>query len=417
MKYLFDLDGTITSVETLPIIAHHFGCEDKLEELTAHTVAGNVPFIESFIRRVNILGKYSVAETAELLAQAPLYPELARFIREHASDCIVVTGNLTCWCEKLFKKLGCQCYGSEAECENDRVIKLKHILRKEQIVAQYQALGETVVFIGDGNNDLEAMRQANISIASGLTHHPAQSLLSICDYVIYNEQALCRQLRQLSGEWEQEKSVVIMCAGIGSRLGLGLTKALVQMNGASLISWQLRLFSHVKDLRIVIGFQGREIIDEVLRYREDVIFCYNHHYFETKAGASFFLGARHANPESVAWDGDLLVHPDDVQKILSTPGEFICYADISSEDTVCVSVDEEGKVLSFSRQGGDYEWTGPACMDKAHLLYSSQHLYHMFEPMCPLRGMKVRAYDIDTYNDYVRVAEITKDWNVAPPTL
>ena len=33
------------------------------------------------------------------------------------------------------------------------------------------------------------------------------------------------------------KSVVISSAGIGSRLGLGLTKALLQINGRSLISW------------------------------------------------------------------------------------------------------------------------------------------------------------------------------------
>jgi len=59
------------------------------------------------------------------------------------------------------------------------------------------------------------------------------------------------------------KSVVISCAGIGSRLGLGLTKALVQINGRSLISWQLELFKDVEDIRIVIGFQANDIIEEV----------------------------------------------------------------------------------------------------------------------------------------------------------
>ena len=38
------------------------------------------------------------------------------------------------------------------------------------------------------------------------------------------------------------KSVVITCAGIGSRLGLGTTKALIDINGKSLIHWQLDLF-------------------------------------------------------------------------------------------------------------------------------------------------------------------------------
>lgn len=410
MKFLFDLDGTVTSSETLPIIANHFKCVEQISELTARTIQGNVPFIESFIRRVNILGAYSVSETSKLLAEVPLYPEIARFIKTHKEDCIIVTGNLTCWCEGLFKKIGCQCYGSEAECEGDRVVKLKTILRKEQIVDQYKALGETVVFIGDGNNDLEAMRHANISIATGMTHNPAQSLLSITDYVVFDEKALVRQLKQLSGECDNEKSVVISCAGIGSRLGLGLTKALVEINGKSLISWQLKLFKDVKDVRIVIGFQGGEIIEEVRKYRNDVIFCYNHRYFETKTGASYYLGARHANHFTLEWDGDLLVHPDDVRQLLAAEGEFICYAEKSSDDAVFVQTNEEGKVLCFSRETGDYEWTGPACMDKSHLTYCSQNVYNMFEPLCPMKGIKVRAYDIDTYNDYIRVSEITKDW-------
>ncbi len=410
MKFLFDLDGTITSEETLPVIANHFNCKEEIAELTIRTVAGNVPFIESFIRRVNILGKYSIKDTCDLLAQVPLYPELSQFINSHHADCIIVTGNLTCWCEGLFKKIGCKCYGSEAIIDGDHVVKLKSILRKEDIVDQYRALGETVVFIGDGNNDLEAMRHANISIATGLTHNPAQSLLSICDYLIFNEHALCRQLRQLCGEYEDQKSVVISCAGIGSRLGLGLTKALVQINGSSLISWQLKLFKSVKDLRLVIGFQGGEIIDEVRKYRDDVIFCYNQRYFETKTGASFYLGARHANDFSLEWDGDLLVHPDDVKRILNTDGEFICYAEKSSDEAVWVQTDEQGQVYAFSRERGDYEWTGPACISKANLTYSSQNVFNMFEPFLPMRGIKVRAYDIDTYNDYQRVQEITKDW-------
>lgn len=410
MKFLFDLDGTVTSQETLPVIAGHFRCQDEITDLTKRTVAGNVPFIESFIRRVNILGKYSVKETSDLLAQVPLYPELKQFIDAHRSDCIIVTGNLTCWCEGLFRIIGCQCYGSSAELEDDRVVKLKSILRKEEIVDRYRALGETVVFIGDGNNDLEAMRHANISIATGLTHNPAQSLLAICDYVVFNERALCRQLKQLCGEHGSQKSVVISCAGIGSRLGLGLTKALVQINGSSLISWQLKLFKNVEDLRLVIGFQGSEIIEEVRKYRDDVVFCYNQRYFETKTGASFYLGARHANDYSLEWDGDLLVHPDDVKRVLETEGEFICYAEKSSDEAVWVQTDEHGRVHAFSRERGDYEWTGPACISKNNLTYSSQNVFNMFEPFLPMNGIKVRAYDIDTYNDYQRVQEITKGW-------
>lgn len=208
------------------------------------------------------------------------------------------------------------------------------------------------------------------------------------------------------------KSVVISCAGIGSRLGLGLTKALVNINGRSLISWQLELFKEVPDIRIVVGFQANDIISEVLKYRKDAIFIFNHRYFETKTGASFFLGARHANDYVLEWDGDLLVHPEDVKTILNTRGEFLCYSEKTSDDAVYVKTDESGNVLQFSKTDGDFEWTGPACIKKENLFYCSQNVYNMFEPYLPMKGIKVRAYDIDTYNDYIRVSEIIKNWEL-----
>jgi choline kinase len=208
------------------------------------------------------------------------------------------------------------------------------------------------------------------------------------------------------------KSVVISCAGIGSRLGLGQTKALININGKSLIAWQLEAFKDVEDLRIVIGYQANEVVQEVLKFRNDVTFVYNHRYFETKTGSSFYLGARHGKEYAVEWDGDLLVHPDDVKRILSEEGEFICYAPKTSDEAVFVKVDEKGNVLSFSREDGDYEWTGPACIKKEKLLeeYSYDNVFNQLEPYLPMRGFKVMAYDIDTYDDYQRVLELTKGW-------
>ena len=197
MKFLFDLDGTVTSVETLPVIAEHFNVEDEIMELTRQTVQGNVPFVESFIRRVGILGKLPVTEVNDLLTGVPLYPQLQEFIAANKQHCVIVTGNLSCWCEGLMKRIGCEYYCSEGLVENNQVVKLKTILRKEQVVDTFKAAGETVVFVGDGNNDLEAMRHADIAIAAGLTHSPAKSLFAITDYLFYDESALCRQLNLL----------------------------------------------------------------------------------------------------------------------------------------------------------------------------------------------------------------------------
>ena len=195
-KFLFDLDGTVTKQETLPLIAKAFGVEE-IEGLTKETVAGNVPFIESFIRRVYLLKDLPVDEVAQLLGTVELYPRLAEFILNHREACGIATGNLSCWICSLVRRLGCACYASEAVVESNRVQKLTTILRKESVVQRLKEEGHRVVFVGDGNNDVEAMRIADRSIAAALTHSPAAGVLSVADYLVLDEVALCRQLSQL----------------------------------------------------------------------------------------------------------------------------------------------------------------------------------------------------------------------------
>lgn len=196
-KFIFDLDGTITAQETLPIISKHFGIEQEINELTAQTIQGNIPFIESFIKRVHILGKLPVNQIDDLLEKVELYPKVFEFIQANRENCIIATGNLECWIKKLMKKIGCNYYCSEGLIENNKIVKLTKILKKENVVEMYKNNTERVVFIGEGNNDMEAMRIADISIASGLTHKPAKSVLSVAGYLVYSEEALCRQLNQL----------------------------------------------------------------------------------------------------------------------------------------------------------------------------------------------------------------------------
>ncbi len=206
------------------------------------------------------------------------------------------------------------------------------------------------------------------------------------------------------------KSVVITCAGIGSRLGLGTTKALIDINGKSLIHWQLDLFQDVEDIRIVVGFEANRVIEEVRKYRPDAIFVYNHDYFNTKTGTSYYLGAKDGNEYAMEYDGDLLVHPDDVKMLLAKEGEWIAYADKRSEDAVYLSLNEQGEVTGFSRDNGDYEWTGPCCLHRDKIQYTSGNVFNVLEPYIPLPGVKIRACDIDTYGDYQKAIEFIKGW-------
>ena len=407
--FLFDLDGTVTSKETLPLISHHFQIDDKIDVLTKETINGNIPFIESFIRRVNILGKLPVSEIDTLLVDVPLSSKVMQFIDEHKSSCAIVTGNFKGWVEKLVQKIGCQSFSSDALVEDDKVVKLTHILKKEEVVKQYKAEGKTVVFVGDGNNDAEAMREADISIACGTVHYPAKSVLMVADYAVFDEDALYRLLNQIYSN-QSGKSIVLSCAGIGSRLGLGQSKVLIDINGEPLINWHLKMFKDFEDLRIVIGFQANDIIKSVLKKRKDIIFVYNHNYFDTKTGTSYYLGARHGNEYAIEWDGDLIVHPDDVELCLNHSGEYVGCSKSISDDPVYVKCDEHNQVVSFSRENGDFEWTGPALLAKDKVKYTSSNVFNQIEEYLPLPTLQVRAQDIDTYDDYKRAVEVMKEW-------
>ena len=198
MKFLFDLDGTVTQQETLPIIARHFGAEGDMAQLTEQAVRGAVPYEQSLRNRVMMLRDCSVKEVAKLLASVPLYEKIYQFISEHKAQCAVVTSNIDCWCSSLIQRLGCQGFCSQAITCDDKLVEIASIIKKELIVDHFKEQGETVVFIGDGNNDLQAMQNAHIAIAAGLSNPPAPCLIPIANHIAKDQQSLYNTLINLT---------------------------------------------------------------------------------------------------------------------------------------------------------------------------------------------------------------------------
>lgn len=198
LKFVFDLDGTITQRETLPIIARHFGVHGEIGPLTERTIAGDIPFVESFVRRVEILGDFSVGEIDALLGQVELFDGMMRFIDEHAGDCAIATGNLDVWTRTLLRRFPCVFYASSGTVIDDKIVTLDTVLDKAVVVEALQHAGHKVVYIGDGHNDAGAMRRAEFSIACGLVHTPAKSVLAAADRVIFCENDMVELLASLA---------------------------------------------------------------------------------------------------------------------------------------------------------------------------------------------------------------------------
>lgn len=207
------------------------------------------------------------------------------------------------------------------------------------------------------------------------------------------------------------RTVIISCAGMGNRLGLGTTKALVEVDGKPLIIRHLEYLKNESDIRIVIGYQAEKVIEVVNQYRKDILFVFNHDFKNTGTGASVALASKYANEYVLSLDGDMLIHPDDMKKILTCEHEFVGGNTIESDDPwMLQTFEQDGKemVSAFSHCMGNYEWNGITQMVSNKMIKGIGHVFQIIEPFLPIEFMELRTREIDTINDYERAVQWVK---------
>lgn len=198
--FLFDLDATVTKEEILPALAEQVGLLEEMREMTEKTMRGEIPFQSSFLARVEMLKTIPVSRVAEIVEKTPLNEELVQFIHAHASRCYIVTGNIDVWIEKLIKRIGLpmsHCYCSSASVSDDYIISVNSVVDKEKIAKQFVV---PVVAVGDGSNDAEMVRLADVGIGYGGVRPVAYSLMCNATHVICNEHRLCSFLHTLCAD-------------------------------------------------------------------------------------------------------------------------------------------------------------------------------------------------------------------------
>lgn len=196
--FAFDLDGTVTLEELLPLIAKRAGLSEEIELLTRLTVDGTLSFASSFKLRFGILKSLPFAEVQAATAVARLDPEISAFIAAHRDQCRIVTGNIPQWVKPLVDRIGCGLYSSEASANDTHPLAVTRVINKADAINAMRAEFDRVVAVGDGANDVPMFDAADISIAYGGVHDPAPALLEVSDYATYENRALCRLLNMLS---------------------------------------------------------------------------------------------------------------------------------------------------------------------------------------------------------------------------
>lgn len=164
--FCFDMDGTITKLEVLPLLARELGIEPEMSILTQATINGFLPFDQSFRLRIRLLADIPIHKVQNIVENVPLQTQIINFIQANLENCYIVTGNLDIWIEKLIKKIGCNFYSTKAEYSGDKLIGLKTSFSKAEAIKDLRNKGYgRIVAIGDGMNDVQMFEVADIKIA------------------------------------------------------------------------------------------------------------------------------------------------------------------------------------------------------------------------------------------------------------
>ena len=195
--YCFDLDGTITSQELLPLMAAELDLYEEISALTQATINGLIPFEQSFKLRCKLLSDVPIKKVQEVADKVKLNKSIVQFIRENKDNSYVITGNIYEWIQPIIDKLGCEIFCSEGKFKNGRLSGLEKILDKGKVIKQLRVGGKSIISVGDGMGDVLMFQESDLSIAYGGVHEPIETLMKVSNYLVYDEDSLCRLLNTL----------------------------------------------------------------------------------------------------------------------------------------------------------------------------------------------------------------------------
>lgn len=195
--FCFDLDGTLTRSEILPILSKEVGLYEEMHALTEATIKGLIPFRRSFLLRCRLLSDIPISRVQSVISDIPLNRDLVEFIKNNKEDCYVITGNLDAWVAPLMSRLECKCFHSIAEFEGDKLLKVAHVLNKGDAMKEIKNRYDRIIVVGDGMGDVPMFELGDICVAFGGVHRPIETLIKMSHYITFNERALCRLLNTL----------------------------------------------------------------------------------------------------------------------------------------------------------------------------------------------------------------------------
>lgn len=192
---------------------------------------------------------------------------------------------------------------------------------------------------------------------------------------------------------------------MGSRMGLGIPKCLIEVGGRPIIAHLLDRLAEVEDVRIVVGFDAPNVMRRIRDIRRDVTFVVNPSYRMTTTLHSYVMGGAHLRTPALYMDADILFEPSSFRAFLEGAGAapetpLIAVTEAKTQDCVYAHVDEAMRITGFSREApGPFEWANLAWLPPGVLEAKPCAVYEQLATRLPLQAREIESYEMDTPED------------------
>ncbi len=175
----FDMDSTLIQTECIDELAKRAGVGDKVSEITARAMRGEIDFKESFKERVALLKGLDASVMKDIAEHMPITEgtdRLMSVLKTCGYKIAILSGGFTYFGEYLQKKFGVDyVYANELEIDENGKLTGNYLgdivdgHRKAELlklIAQMEKvnLAQTIA-VGDGVNDLPMISEAGLGIA------------------------------------------------------------------------------------------------------------------------------------------------------------------------------------------------------------------------------------------------------------
>jgi choline kinase len=202
---------------------------------------------------------------------------------------------------------------------------------------------------------------------------------------------------------------------MGSRLGHGIPKCLVEIAGETIIGKQLTLLSDIPDVRVVVGYREEAVMDCVRSVRADVIFVRNPRFRETTTQDSYVLGAEGLHGSCLFMDADILFDARSFHEFIAFAASYPLVIGVTAAKTddavfAVTSPDRDVglEVVSFSREPGVFEWANIVQAPANSFQTGRGAVFETLQTLLPAPAKEIVSYEVDTESDLMRAQEFAR---------